>query len=259
MQAIHGLKLILAIFISVSGLTSTTLQAQEDKTIVVYGASGRIGEVIVDVALERDYKVIGISRNPEKLQFSHNNFTAKKGDLSDAESIREIVRGADAIVISISAKAIDNRPENSILVDATKNMIAALSELEKKPYIVQMGSASMMYGSTFEEIKSKLLDAPFPFDEGTVMHAVIVGHQISLRAYQESSLDWSIIAPPMKILGIYKDRDNLTTRPTYRTSTSVPLSDTEGNKNIYVRDLARATVDEIENRNFVRQVFNAAY
>ena len=259
MNVNHRLKLFLALLIAISGIALPSAQADEHKTIVVYGASGRIGEVIVDVALERGYKVIGISRNPEKLQFTHRNFTARKGDLMDVSSIRELARGAYAIVISISAKANDNQPENSVLVNATKNVVEALSQLEKKPYIVQMGSASMMYGSTFAEIRLNLLDAPFPFEEGTVMHAVIVGHQISLRAYQQSSLDWSIVAPPMKILGIYKDRDKITTKPSYRTSTSAPLIDTEGNKTIYVRDLARATVDEIENRKFVRQFFNAAY
>ncbi len=161
MNVNHRLKLFLALLIAISGIALPSAQADEHKTIVVYGASGRIGEVIVDVALERGYKVIGISRNPEKLQFTHRNFTARKGDLMDVSSIRELARGAYAIVISISAKANDNQPENSVLVNATKNVVEALSQLEKKPYIVQMGSASMMYGSTFAEIRL-ILNSPWP-------------------------------------------------------------------------------------------------
>ena len=91
------------------------------------------------------------------------------------------------------------------------------------------------------------------------MHAVLFGHQLSLKAYQESKLAWTIVAPPMKILGIYANPDKTTTKETYRTSTSGPLIDTDGNKTIYVRDLARAAVDEIEDRKFVRQVFTVGY
>ncbi|MBT5559097.1 MAG: NAD(P)H-binding protein, partial [Proteobacteria bacterium] len=36
-------------------------------TIVIYGASGKIGSKIVTEALDREHKVIGVSRNPESL------------------------------------------------------------------------------------------------------------------------------------------------------------------------------------------------
>ena len=91
------------------------------------------------------------------------------------------------------------------------------------------------------------------------MHAVLFGHHLSLKAYQASKLTWTIVAPPMKILGIYTNPDKTTTKETYRTSTSGPLIATDGSKTIYVRDLARAAVDEIENRKFVRQVFTVGY
>lgn len=249
----------LIVVVASTGIVTQSLQAAENKTIVVYGASGRIGEVIVEVALERGYKVRGVSRNPEKLQFEHRNFLAKKGDITDVNSIRELAKGADAIIISVSAKATDNRAENSLIIHATLSVVDALSNLETQPYIVQVGSASLMYGSTFEEIKNNMLDAPFSFEEGTVMHPVLIGHQESLRLYQQSKLDWTIIAPPMRILGIYAIPDKTTTKQTYRTSTSGPLIDKDGNKTIYVRDLAGAAVNEIANRNFLRQVYTVGY
>ncbi len=259
MKVTHLFSKILIAVMTMAGSTMHSLQASDNLTIVVYGASGRIGEVIVEVALERGHKVIGISRHPEKLQLKHKNFTAAIGNLMDISSIRKLASGVDAMVISVSARAKDNRPENSLVAQAAKNVREALSKLEYKPYIVQIGSASLMYGSTFEEVRKNMQDAPFSFEEGTVMHAVLFGHQLSLKTYQASQLHWTIVAPPMKILGIYANPDKTTTKVAYRSSTLGPVIAADGSKTIYVRDLARATIDEIEHRKFVRQVFTVGY
>lgn len=259
MKKTHLINTILIAVLALSGCAMQSPEAAEILNIVVYGASGRVGEVIVEVALERGHKVTGISRNPEKLQFKNRNFTAARGDLMDINSIREFARDADAIVISVSARASDNRPENSLIVEATRNVQEALGQLKNKPYIVQIGSANLMYGSTFAEVSKNMKKVHFPYEEGTAMHAVLFGHQLSLQSYQASTLAWTILAPPLRILGIYEVKDKTTTRETYQTSTSGPVIAADGSKSIYVRDLAGATVNEIENRNFVRQVFTVGY
>jgi len=249
---------LLAIML-ITGSFLQTLPAAEPENIVVYGASGRIGKVIVDEALARGYRVQGVSRNPAKLDVKHSGFSAVKGDVMDVDSIRKLAAGADAVVIAITARAPDNRPENSLLVHATKNMLAALDGMDSRPYIVQIGGANLMYGSTFEEVSENMQDAPFTFDKGSSMYAVLFGHQISVQMYRESDLDWTVLAPPMKILGIYANADTTTTRGSYRVSTSGPVVAPGGSRTIYVRDLARAAVDEIEKREFVRQVFTVGY
>jgi putative NADH-flavin reductase len=259
MNLIHLSGRLRLALVVLSSVAVPFAQAAESKNIVVYGASGRVGEVIVDVALERGHKVKGVSRHPENLEVRHPNFTAIKGDILDIASIRELAMDADAIVISISAKAKDNTPENSLLVAATKAMQEALSQMETRPYIVQMGGANLMYGSSYKEVKQNMKNAPFDFDEGTSMYAVLFGHQISVDMYRASDLEWTVVVPPMTILGIYRERDNTTTKESYRTSTSAPLVAADGSKTIYVRDLATATVKEIENREFARQLFTVGY
>ena len=165
MKVIHLFSKFLIVVMTMTGFAMQSVQAADNKSIVVYGASGRIGEVIVDVALERGHKVIGISRNPENIQVKHKNFIAKKGDLMDVNSIRKLATGVDAIVISVSARAKDNRPENSLIVYATRNVQEALSKLDNKPYIVQIGSASLMYGSTLEEIRENMQGTSFSYEE----------------------------------------------------------------------------------------------
>ena len=251
---------LLALVIMV-GLTLQPLQAVKGETIVVYGASGKIGGVIVDVALERGYNVIGISRDPGKLKFEHESFSGKKGDLMDVNSVRELSMGVAAIVISVSSVAEDNRPENSLVAHAANSMVRALSGMGNLPYIVQIGAASLMYGSTWEEITGNMQHAPFPLEPGSPMYGGILGHQLALETYRISNLRWTIVAPPMTIIGFRQEggADPTLTKETYRTSTAQPVRDADGGNSIYVRDLARAAIDEIEKKQFVGQVFTVGY
>ncbi|NKB39149.1 MAG: NAD(P)H-binding protein [Gammaproteobacteria bacterium] len=252
------LRVTLGLILSIqSGLN--LVYASEDKNIVVFGASGRIGEVVVIEALERGYKVKGVSRKPEKLVFEDQNFTSVKGDLKDIVSIRDAINNSDAVVISVSARAPDNKPENSMLVEFTRNLIEVVSAMENKPYIVQVGGANLMYGATYEEVKSNMHNAPFSYEKGTAMHAVLFGHQISVELYRASGLPWTVIAPPMRILGIYGELDRSTSRPSFRISDTEALVAEDGSKTVYVRDLARALVNEIEEKQFSGKIFNVAY
>lgn len=233
------------------------------KKIAVYGASGNIGKVIVIEALERGHKVTGLSRSPEKLDIEHENFVAAKGDLMDVNSLTKIAEEHDAIVLSVSARAPDNKPENSILIKFTENILEVLSVLEKKPYVLQVGGANLVMGSTYNEIvktvRDKKLNVPFAFEEGTPMHAVLLGHQISLEMYQKTDLSWTVLAPPIYVLGIFGKLDHETTKPSYRISTDELVIDSNGNSTIYVRDFAKAALIEIENMQHNQQVFTVGY
>src|SRR5690349_16456349 len=82
--------------------------------IVVYGASGSVGRVIVEEALSRGNEVIGVSRNPESLKSDNARFTAAPGDVTDPDSIAATVRGADVVVISVRDDGSGNTPEKAV-------------------------------------------------------------------------------------------------------------------------------------------------
>jgi len=120
-----------------------------------------------------------------------------------------------------------------------------------------------MHGSTYDEIKDNMrknkLDVPFAFEAGTEMHAVLFGHQISLEMYRDNNLSWTVLAPPINIRGIYGNLDSTTTKESYRVSKSEVLVDSKGGNSIYVRDLAKAALTEIEKKEFYRDVFTIGY
>lgn len=234
-----------------------SVRATDSMTIVVYGASGKIGGMIVDVALERAHSVIGVSRNPGKLSRDSSNFIAVKGDVSDPASILSTTRRADAIIISVTGAGEGNKPENSLEARAAHAMIEAYGGREQRPRVVQIGGATTMYGS----VEAMERNLPFPAEKGSSMHGMLFGHKVVLDAYRESTIPWTVITPPMHILGWSPQgiTDARSSRGTYRTSTTEILKDKNGKSEIYVRDLANAAVDAAESGKFTGQRVMVSY
>ena len=72
------------------------------ETIVVYGASGRVGGVIVAEALARGHDVVGVSRNPASLTNNHDNFSAVAGDVTSLESVLDVIGEARPVTAGIT-------------------------------------------------------------------------------------------------------------------------------------------------------------
>lgn len=241
---------------STSTSTSPSASASDRKNIVVFGASGVIGGLIVTDALESGHNVIGISRSPERLTIDHPSFTALKGDITNLESFQEVTQGADAIIISVHGAGEDNAPENTVHARSAEMVIAALTGVEGAPYVLQIGGATTM----FETKEGVLANAPMPAEEGTEWYALLLGHLVALNAYRDSDIDWTILTPPFVMNGWARNGVTDTSKlGTYRTSTTEIILDEAGAPaDIMVADLAAAAVDEIENRHFVRQRFTVA-
>jgi uncharacterized protein len=221
-------------------------------TIVVYGASGAIGGLIVNEALDRGHTVIGVARSVDSLNIQHKGFTAKAGDVTDLVSFKALTQGADAVIISVNAVDGDKRPEDTAIVRGAKTAIAAYTGTARAPYVIQIGGATTIH-ETREAMKAS---APFPIPEGSRMYAMFYGHLDALNAYRASNIDWSVLTPPTVIDG-WTAGGKLTPARTgkYRTSTTGLVTDAGGKSIVNVADLAVAAVDEATQRKFVRQRF----
>ncbi len=230
--------------------------AKEGQTIVVFGASGRIGGLVVTEALARGHSVIGVSRSPEKLVVDHPSFSAVKGDVTSVDSFREVTDGADAVIISVQESYKDKLPETTVQARAATTAVAALSGVENAPYVLHFGGATSM----FETREAVLKNVPAPSPEGSENYAKFLGHLVALQTFRAADIDWTVITPPFEIKG-WSSRGITDTTKTgsYRTSTTGLITNWYGGyAEIMVADLAAAAVDEIENRQFVRQRFTVA-
>jgi putative NADH-flavin reductase len=208
-------------------------------TFVVYGASGNIGSLVIEGALNRGHTVIGVSRNPESLQNENEQFSAVKGDITDPDSIAAIVEGADAVIVAVSGVGEGNAPETAIAFRGASAYIEAASRLgDATPYVIQVGS-----GTTLNTNGVRVFDT-LDLEPGTFVHGLFQGHWLALEAYRQSSgFDWTVMSAAYgSIMG--KDEDEITGH--YRLGDQETLFDRNGSNSLSKEDYAIAVVDMAE-------------
>jgi putative NADH-flavin reductase len=187
--------------------------------IVIYGASGSVGSVIVEEALSRGHEVIGVSRNPESLELDNARFTAARGDVTDPDSIVATVRGADVVVISVRGVGPGNTPQEAVTFRAATAYIEAASRLgDATPYVIQIGGGVTLYRDG-----TRIMDT---------------------LAYQNSAgFDWTVMSANF---GAIQERGEYTGR--YRLGDQDTLVDRNGETYISRQDFAIAVIDMAESR-----------
>lgn len=248
------LQRIAALALAALGLSGITVNAAQADTIVVFGASGNIGGMITQEALSRGHTVIGVSRNPNKFKIDNPNFRGEKGDVTDPESFRALAQQADSIVISVQGSGKGNAPELSTHAIAAKTAVAVLSEMENAPYVLQVGGATTLN----ESREAMVNNLPFPAKEGSAIWGMLFGHWEALQTYRASDIAWTVLTPPLNIMGPERDSSAVRTGQ-YRTSTDTPVRDSEGNSRVSRQDLAVAAVDELEKKDFSGRRFTVGY
>jgi uncharacterized protein YbjT (DUF2867 family) len=69
--------------------------------VTVFGATGKIGRLVVEDLLAGGHDVTVYVRNPEKLGSRDSRLVTIAGELSDAARIQQAVRGSDAVISAL--------------------------------------------------------------------------------------------------------------------------------------------------------------
>ena len=208
------------------------------ETIVIYGASGRVGGIIVDEALMRGHDVYGISRNPEGLENDHENFTALEGDVTVLASMLSVIEQADPDVVIFAVRAIgpENTPDVAVTSIAAKTFLEAASRLgEETPRVIQVSG-----GGTLWDKGVWLLEDP-ALVPGTARHANMFGHWQAIQAYNASQgVTWTVMTPPTGTMASGERTG------AYRLGLEDMLYDRNDSSAISTQDFAVAVIDEAE-------------
>lgn len=112
------------------------------KSVLILGATGRTGRLVVEQALRQGFEVTALVRHPEKLGagLNHPNLEVLKGDVLNYPDVFNAVQGNDAVV---SALGRDGR-KTAILDKGTANIIRAIehSRVKKLVCLSSLGAGS---------------------------------------------------------------------------------------------------------------------
>ena len=212
--------------------------------IAVIGATGWLGGAIAREALERGHEVTAIGRDPEKLA-ALEGMNAVAVDATQSDALAEAIAGHDVAVLSVTDRS---GPERSVIPQAAQALIDALPA-SGVPRIAMMGGG----GSLLNENGERFVDQP-GFPEQYRAEALAAGEALNLLRATPETVDWTYLSPPAENLTPGDKRGGYIVRGDDR-----PATDDAGNSAITSGDLAAAMVDELEQPQFGRRRFTAAY
>jgi putative NADH-flavin reductase len=103
--------------------------------LLILGATGSVGKHIVSQALERDYEVTALVRNPDKITDSRVRVIA--GAL-DAATLETAVAGQDAVIFALGTKP----GATTLFSDSTRTLLAAMQKQLVRRIVVITGIGS---------------------------------------------------------------------------------------------------------------------
>ena len=215
------------------------------KRIVLIGASGFVGSAILNEALNRGIKVTAVVRNPEGIKISNPDVTIVKADVSDADTIAEICKGADA-VISAYNPGWTNPDIYDLTLKVYPQILAGVKKAGVKRLLIVGGAGTLFVAPGLRVV-----------DSGAIT-AEIMGGVKSLGEFylntlmNEKEIDWVFFSPagslePGERTGNYRlGKDDL-------------IVNDKGESKISVQDYAKAMVDELENPQHHQERFTIGY
>jgi putative NADH-flavin reductase len=222
--------------------------------LFILGATGGIGEQLVEQALARGHRVTALVRSPEKISRVHERLTVVGGDPLDAEQIRREVTGHDVVLSAIgpsprprpslgrmfsrsqsSGNGFTGRAEH-IHRDLALSLVPVMERIPVRR-LVAVSSAFLFSDALIPAIAGRL------FFHDTVKDAAEMEWMIVA-----SSLAWTIVRPPELTDGSrtehYRIKDSHLPRFGFRVSRA---------------DVAHFMLGEVEANRHLRKVVGVSY
>lgn len=211
--------------------------------IALFGATGHLGQGILEEALARGYDVTAIVRDPARLTQRSDKLKVITGDVAQPASWIGAVRGVDAMVASLSARR-DGNPDS---VPANAGVVLDNLPRAGVKRLLWVGGA----GSLETAPGVRVLDDP-DFPDAWKPEAEAQGKALEIFRASKAEVDWTYVSPAALI----EDGER---RGSYRLGGEQLLTDADGVSRITVADYAAAVLDRIEKRDALRQRVSVAY
>ena len=219
--------------------------------IVVYGATGEVGSLVVQEALDRGHRVTAVSRKPEEFEMRHDSLAVVKGDLLDIASVAEIVTGRDVVVLSVRGVIGDSgKPQSALQFIAAENLVDALfRQGDDTPRLIHVGGSGSLEVEPGVRFAAKLPTILLPRN----LEIEILGQMLALEFYRKvDDVKWTYITPP-------KNFTNGPRTGIFRIGGDQALEDNRGRTRLSRADFAVALIDEAERAEHVRRRISVAY
>ena len=195
--------------------------------VVVFGATGKTGELTWRKAVEAGHDVTVFGRSVER-RYTNEPVTKIQGDVLDAEAVSRAIAGQDVVLVCLGPV---NTRDKSTLSQGAKNVRAAMRSLDVHR-VVFISAAGV--GGSWKRIPwySKLLFL-------TVLKTILSEHVREEETLRDDQLEWTAVRAAV-----------LTDKP---ESGRILASNSVPTKTIPRADLAQFLASQIAGKDYLKQ------
>ena len=206
--------------------------------IAVIGATGYVGNAVVQELAGRGHEVTAFARNTDKV-FQAQNVAAVSADVNAADFADKLA-GFDAVVSAF----------NPGWTNPGANSIVEAAKAAQVPYLLIVGGAGSLYAAPDLQV----VDTPdFPKE---IYDGANAARHLLTALLPRRDVNWSFVSPPARLGadgGFSEDKTGK-----YRLGKDDLLMDAEIPAGISVADLAVAIADDAENKAYLFERFTVA-
>jgi len=151
--------------------------------IIVFGATGTIGQHVIKQAVDDGHQVTAFARDTTKIELNDPKILKVTGDVMNPSSIAESISGHDVVIVVLGAGR-----KGGVRAVGTRNIINAMKAHDMKRLICQ---SSLGVGDS--RINLNFFWKYIMF--GLLLRPAYADHELQEQYVRESELDWTIVRP----------------------------------------------------------------
>jgi putative NADH-flavin reductase len=207
--------------------------------LLIFGATGSIGDQLVKQALEQNHIVTAFVRDPVKINIQHSNLKIVQGDVFDSVAVENAMQAQDVVLCSLGS---GQKRTGNVRSQGTQNIIQAMEKFGIKRLICQTTLG-------VDESQGNLNFFWKYIMFGFLLRQVFADHIKQEEYVKQSYLDWIIVRP-----GAFVDGD-LTGK--YRNG--FPGTDRTTKLSISRADVADFMLKQLVDNTYLHQTPGVSY
>jgi len=154
--------------------------------IVIFGASGKTGSLLVEDALNAGFEVVVYVRKKESVKSKHSNLKIVEGQLNDKEKLKSAISGSDACISTLGGNSLTKH--STEIIQGIDNIVNTMDaeEIKRFIYLSSFGTGESRYYMP-QPIRFLILDI--------MLRVPIADHDTNEKRIMKSNLHWTIIQP----------------------------------------------------------------
>jgi putative NADH-flavin reductase len=150
--------------------------------VIVFGATGGVGQSVVRQALEDGLEVTAFVRTPAKLEVSHENLNTVQGDVFNQAEVAAAIAGHDAVVSCLGSD--QGLKKTTQLQEMAKSIVTGMQQQHVKRIVY---TASAGVDKELPGISGKLMMG--------MLKNVLTDHRAAIDYIQAHDLTYTIVRP----------------------------------------------------------------